>query len=320
MVRGAVCADRLAGNSSAPQIAASTRRVTKAFTIGTPSSDVMPRVPPGSRFAINCSPRPFSCQPSSGGGGRVSIASADHGGRMDNQLYDYSPIIHRPKLEWPNGARVAFWVGLNIEHYEVDKPSTSIFGGTAGLQPDPLNYGWRDYGVRVGIWRMIDVLDKYRMRASVLLNADVCERYPQIVAEGVKRNWAWLAHGKNNSIFEAGMTLDEERAYLKAVVETISRATGQHPKGWLGPALTETFNTPEVLAELGLSYLLDWCNDDQPFPLNVNAGRMISVPYSIEMNDVSLFVGKSLAPADFTQMVMDQFDVLYEEGAHSGRA
>ena len=238
---------------------------------------------------------------------------------MDNQLYDYSPIIHRPKLEWPNGARVAFWVGLNIEHYEVDKPSTSIFGGTAGLQPDPLNYGWRDYGVRVGIWRMVDVLDKYRMRASVLLNADVCERYPQIIQEGVKRNWAWLAHGKNNSIFEAGMTLDEERAYLKAVVETISHATGQQPKGWLGPALTETFNTPEVLAELGLSYLLDWCNDDQPFPLKVKAGRMISVPYSIEMNDITLFVGKSLAPTDFAQMVMDQFDVLYEEGAHSGR-
>jgi peptidoglycan/xylan/chitin deacetylase (PgdA/CDA1 family) len=238
---------------------------------------------------------------------------------MDNQLYDYSPIIHRPKLEWPNGARVAFWVGLNIEHYEVDKPSTSIFGGTAGLQPDPLNYGWRDYGVRVGIWRMVDVLDKYRMRASVLLNADVCERYPQIIQEGVKRNWVWLAHGKNNSIFEAGMTLDEERAYLKAVVETISRATGQQPKGWLGPALTETFNTPEVLAELGLSYLLDWCNDDQPFPLKVKAGRMISVPYSIEMNDITLFVGKSLTPTDFAQMVMDQFDVLYEEGAHSGR-
>ncbi len=238
---------------------------------------------------------------------------------MDNQLYDYSPIIERPKLEWPNGARVAFWVGLNIEHYEVDKPSTSIFGGTAGLQPDPLNYGWRDYGPRVGIWRMMDVLDKYRMRASVLLNSDVCERYPQIIAEGVKRQWAWLAHGKNNSIFEAGMTLEEERAYLSAVVQTISRATGQQPKGWLGPALTETFNTPEVLAELGLSYLLDWCNDDQPFPLNVKAGRMISVPYSIEMNDITLFLGKSLSPADFAQMVMDQFDVLYEEGAQSGR-
>jgi peptidoglycan/xylan/chitin deacetylase (PgdA/CDA1 family) len=238
---------------------------------------------------------------------------------MDNQLYDYAPIIHRPNLAWPNGARLAFWLGVNIEHYEVDKPSTSIFGGTAALQPDPLNYGWRDYGPRVGIWRMMDVLDKYHMRASVLLNSDVCERYPQIIAEGKRRNWAWLAHGKNNSIFEAGMTLEQEREYLTSVVQTIATATGQQPKGWLGPALTETFNTPRLLAELGLTYLLDWCNDDQPYPLNISSGRMISVPYSIEMNDVSLFVGKSLSPADFAQMVMDQFDVLYEEGAHSGR-
>jgi allantoinase len=238
---------------------------------------------------------------------------------MDNQLYDYSPIIDRPKLQLPNGARLAFWVGLNIEHYELDKPATSIFGGTAMLQPDPLNYGWRDYGPRVGIWRMIDVLDKYRIRASVLLNSDVCEKYPRIIEEGVKRRWAWLAHGKNNSIFEAGMTLEQEREYLTGVVQTIATATGQHPRGWLGPALTETFNTPEILAELGLTYLLDWCNDDQPFPLKVNAGKMISVPYSIEMNDVSLFLGKSLAGPDFAQMVMDQFDVLYEEGAQNAR-
>ena len=238
---------------------------------------------------------------------------------MDNQLYDYSAIVDRPRLTLPDGARVAFWIGLNIEHYEVDKPSTSIFAGTAALQPDPLNYGWRDYGVRVGIWRMIDALDKFDLRASVLLNADVCQRYPRIIEEGNKRHWAWLAHGKNNSTFEAGMSVDQERAYLTEVVQTIEQGTGSRPKGWLGPALTETFNTPELLAELGLSYLLDWCGDDQPFPLNVKAGRMISVPYSIEMNDVSLFVGKSLSGADFAQMVMDQFDVLYEEGARSAR-
>ena len=97
---------------------------------------------------------------------------------MDNALYKYSPINARPKLTWPNGARVAFYIGLNIEHFEVDKPSTSIFGGTAGLVPDPLNFGWRDYGVRVGIWRMIEALDSCRMRASVLLNSDCCAALP----------------------------------------------------------------------------------------------------------------------------------------------
>ena len=141
---------------------------------------------------------------------------------MDNKLYDYSPIVGRPKLAWPNGARLAFYIGLNIEHFEVDKPATSIFGATSSFVPDPLNYGWRDYGVRVGIWRMIDALDKHGMRASVLLNADVCEHYPQIIEAGRKRNWAWLAHGKNNSIFQAGMKVEDEQQYLKHVVHTIT--------------------------------------------------------------------------------------------------
>src|SRR5262245_5612032 len=163
---------------------------------------------------------------------------------MDNQLYKYSPITARPKLVWPKGARVAFYIGLNIEHYEVDKPSTSIFGGTAGLTPDPLNYGWRDYGVRVGVWRMIEALDKYKMRASVLLNSDCCKHYPQIIDAGKERGWAWVAHGKNNSIFQSGMTVERERRYLTEVVNTISDATGHQIKGWMGPGLTETFETP----------------------------------------------------------------------------
>jgi allantoinase len=236
---------------------------------------------------------------------------------MDNALYEYSPIVTRPKLLWPKGARIAFYVGLNIEHYLVDRPSTSIFGGTAALVPDPLNYGWRDYGVRVGIWRMIEALDKCNMRASVLLNSDVCARYPEIIKAGKERNWVWLAHGKNNSTFQAGMKVDDERKYLAEVVETISAATGHTVKGWLGPALTETFETPSLLKELGLSYVLDWCADDQPFPLKVPG--MISVPYSIELNDVTLFVGKSFSGEAFYQMVVDQFDQLYKDSEKTGR-
>jgi peptidoglycan/xylan/chitin deacetylase (PgdA/CDA1 family) len=236
---------------------------------------------------------------------------------MDNTLYKYSPIVSRPKLTWPNGARIAFYVGLNIEHFHIDKPSTSIYGGTAALIPDPLNFGWRDYGVRVGIWRMMDALDKCKMRASVLLNSEVCEHYPQIIDAGRKRNWAWLAHGKSNSIFQTGMKVDDERKYLKEVVDTVSAATGQKIKGWLGPALTETFETPRLLKELGLSYVLDWCADDQPFPLTVPG--MMSVPYSIELNDISMFIGKSLSGEAFYQMVVDQFDQLYKDSEKSGR-
>src|SRR5262245_11405299 len=236
---------------------------------------------------------------------------------MDNQLYKYSPITARPKLNWPNGARVAFYVGLNIEHYEVDKPSTSIFGGTATLVPDPLNYGWRDYAARVGIWRMIDALDKVGMRASVLLNSDVCGHYPQIIEAGKDRKWVWLAHGKNNSIFHTGLNVDDERKALKDMVDTIASATGHHPKGWLGPALTETLETPRLLKELGLTYVLDWCADDQPFPLNVPG--MMSVPYSLEVNDITMCVGKSQSGEEFCQMIIDQFDQLYKDSEQSGR-
>jgi peptidoglycan/xylan/chitin deacetylase (PgdA/CDA1 family) len=236
---------------------------------------------------------------------------------MDNELFPYSAITQRPPIQWPNGARVAFYLGLNVEHYGVDAPSTSIFAGTAGLVPDPLNYGWRDYGPRVGIWRMIESLDRHGIRASVLLNSNVCARYPAIIEAGRERDWAWLAHGKDNSTFEAGMTPEEETAYLSEVVSTIEAAVGRRPRGWLGPALTETFETPRILAELGLQYVLDWCNDDQPYALSVPG--MMSVPYSIELNDVTLFGSKSCTGPDFLQTVVDQLDQLYADSADSGR-
>lgn len=238
---------------------------------------------------------------------------------MNNELYDYSPITQRPPLRWPGDARVAFYVGLNVEHYEVDKPSTSIFAGTATLAPDPLNYGWRDYGPRVGIWRMIESLDRHGLRASVLLNSDVVDLYPQIVEAGLQRDWAWVAHGQNNSRFHAGMSPEEELEFLRGIVETIERGVGRRPKGWLGPALTETFDTPRLLAELGLTYVLDWCADDQPFPLDVPGAQMLNVPYSIELNDITMFVGKALSGEDFYRMVVDQFDQLYADGETTGR-
>lgn len=155
---------------------------------------------------------------------------------MDNALYEYSPIVDRRPLKWPGGARIAFYVGVNVEHYEVDKPSTSTFAGTSPLIPDPLNYGWRDYALRVGIWRLIETLDRHKIPASVLLNADCCRHYPQIIEAGRKRDWAWIAHGKNNSTFQAGMSVVEERRYLADVVETIAAAlAGMFAAGWDPP-------------------------------------------------------------------------------------
>jgi peptidoglycan/xylan/chitin deacetylase (PgdA/CDA1 family) len=238
---------------------------------------------------------------------------------MDNQLFAYSPLPERPPLRWPGGARVAFYLGLNIEHYRIDKPSTSIFAGTAALVPDALNYGWRDYGVRVGLWRMLEAMDRHGVRASALVNSAVCTHYPQIIRAGMERQWAWIAHGRDNSTVQAGMTREAERAYLVEVVETIAKATGRRPQGWMGPALTESFETPSLLAELGLGYTLDWTNDDQPYELAVPG--MLSVPYSIELNDVTMFAVKSYTGPEFQQAVCDQLDQLHAEAmaSDSGR-
>jgi allantoinase len=237
--------------------------------------------------------------------------------RNEIHLFDYSPIVEREPIHWPGGARVAFYVGLNIEHFQVDRPSTSLNEATAGLVPDPLNYGWRDYGPRVAIWRLIETLDRHGIRASGLLNADVTARYPQIIDAGLARDWAWVAHGKTNSILHTNMPADDERALLIDVVATIENATGHRPRGWLGPGLTETFRTPALLAELGLCYVLDWTNDDQPYPLNVPG--LVSVPYTVELNDLGLFTMKGFTGPEFTQVVTDQFDQLFAESSSSGR-
>ncbi|MBB5077989.1 polysaccharide deacetylase family protein [Nonomuraea endophytica] len=236
---------------------------------------------------------------------------------MTNQtLFDYSPINDRPPINWPGGAKVAAYVGLNIEHFLIDRPSTSIWPGTADLVPDALNYGWRDYGVRVGIWRTIESLDRHGVRASALLNSDVALHYPQIIEAGLSRDWAWLAHGRTNSILHTNMELEEERAFLTDVVDTIAGATGRRPRGWMGPGLTETFNTPALLAELGLSYVLDWTNDDQPYRLNVPG--VISVPYTLELNDLALFSKGTTGP-EFLQIVKDQYEQLRADSRDSGR-
>ncbi len=232
-------------------------------------------------------------------------------GGMENTLFDYSPITERPPIQWPGGKRVAFYVGLNVEHFYLDRPSTSIWPGTADLVPDALNYGWRDYGVRVGIWRTAASLDRHGIRASVLLNSDVATHYPQIIKAGLERDWAWLAHGRSNSVLHTGLTEDEERVALTEIVDTIAKATGVRPHGWMGPGLTETLNTPKLLAELGLRYVLDWTNDDQPYRLNVPG--MLSVPYTVELNDLGIFAKGTTGP-EFVQMVKDQYEVLSAEG------
>jgi peptidoglycan/xylan/chitin deacetylase (PgdA/CDA1 family) len=231
--------------------------------------------------------------------------------------FDYSPLPARPPLRLPGGARVAVYVLVNVEYFEPGKPALSLYAGTASFPVDPLNYGWRDYGPRVGIWRLFDLLDRLEIPATGALNSDVCDHYPEIIEAAAARNWAWVAHGKNNSTMQGAMEEAEERAYLEEMVETIERATGRRPQGWLGPSLTETEATPCILHDLGFTYVLDWGNDDQPYPLT-SAERMIAVPYPSELHDIPMLVMYGWTGAEFAEAMIEQFDVLYEEGTRSG--
>jgi peptidoglycan/xylan/chitin deacetylase (PgdA/CDA1 family) len=236
---------------------------------------------------------------------------------MDNERYPYWPLPERPTIRWPNDARVAFWVIPNIEHFRFDAESRDPARG--GARPDVYSYAQRDYGARVGIWRMMETMQKWGVRGTVALNSDVCRFEPQIIKAGMDLGWEWMGHGITNSEPLTGMDEARERQTIQEVVKTIADRTGQAPQGWLGPGLGETFNTPDLLAEAGIVYVGDWTADDQPFPLRVKTGRLISVPYATELNDIPVFARKGHTPEQFYHMICDQFDVLYEEGRQSGR-
>ena len=235
---------------------------------------------------------------------------------MNNPRYDYLPIINRKKIVWPNDGRIALWVAPNIEYFHFDMP---IRGSGSNHAPDVPGYTLRDYGSRVGVFRIMEVLDKYGIRASVLLNAEVCEQHPPIIEEGNKRQWEWLGHGMTNSISMLDYPVEEERNVIRKVKEIITSATGKAPKGWLGPGLGETFNTPDHLAAEGFEYVCDWGGDEQPVPLRVKSGRMIVVPYELGVNDIRVFIRESHTPEQYYRMVCDHFDTLYRDSATGGR-
>src|SRR5262245_21700896 len=185
---------------------------------------------------------------------------------QEQDRYPYSAIVDRKPLRWPNGARVAVWVIPNIEHFLFDRPSTSVTPVTTSLVPDVLNYSWRDYGVRVGISRMMDVMEKHGVKGTVALKSDVCRHYPRIIERGKQLGWEWMGHGNNNSTLINRQSEDEETQLIKSVVDTIKASTGQQPRGWLSPALSESYRTLDILAENGIQYVGNWvlCHEHRP--------------------------------------------------------
>jgi len=231
--------------------------------------------------------------------------------------FPYSPIIRRPPLRWPSGARVALWVIPNIEFFSLEERPG---GSGAGKIPDIPLWSSRDYGSRVGVFRLMDVLDRHGIRATVALNSDVCARHPEIIEEGQARKWEWMGHNRTNTRRLNEAPPGEEPNIIHDSLATIAKATGIRPAGWLGSGLQETWDTVDLLAAEGVEYVCDWCNDDQPYVMNLEAGRsIVSLPYSHDINDKPAFEQMHRTAVEFQEMICRQFDVLFREGQESGR-
>ena len=237
----------------------------------------------------------------------------------DPDIYAYSPYNNRPKITWPNGARVAFWVAPNIEFYETYPPPNPVRQDMSRPPPDVVFYSHRDYGNRTGVWRMMEAMDRYGVRGSVSLNVAVCDHHPEIIEACVERDWELFSHGVYNTRYQYAMSEDQHRELIEDVIETIKKASGQKLAGWLSPALSNTEQTLDLLAEYDVLYTCDLFHDDQPQPVKVKKNKLISIPYSLEMNDIVVYHQiNSSPPRQYTEVIKRQFDQLYEEGAENG--
>lgn len=240
---------------------------------------------------------------------------------MDNPWYDYVPYPKRPKLNWPRNARVAFYVVLHLEYYELLPPDgvvkDSRYTGEFGTyHPDYRTWTQREYGNRTGIFRVLDVLDRYQIRAGVAANAMAVERYPFLVEQFKKRNYEFIGHGTSaNRMISSKMSEAEEKAEIATSIAAIEKATGTAPKGWLGQEYGESQRTPKLLADAGLDYVLDWPNDDQPYPMRVGDGaRFVSMPNQPEWDDVQQLWLRRINTTRYPDIVSDAFELLHHEG------
>jgi peptidoglycan/xylan/chitin deacetylase (PgdA/CDA1 family) len=231
----------------------------------------------------------------------------------------YSALPERAPLRWPGGARVAVWVAPNIEHYEYLPELIRVRNPWPRVpHPDILGYGLRDYGNRVGVWRLMALFDRLQLPVTVSLSMAVLDLYPEIAQAMLERQWEFMSHGLYNTRYHWGLSEDEERAAIEQCQQIHLRHTGRRLPGWFSPAASNTLQTPDLVAESGIAYLCDLYHDEQPTEVRVRSGELISLPYSMEIND-SIAWRRGIEAQAFAQKIRDEFDVLYAEGAVHGR-
>lgn len=227
--------------------------------------------------------------------------------------YDFSPLPRRAAGTWPNGARLAFYVALNLEQYAFGEGLVEDLVPPLG-QPDVMNFSWRDWGNRVGAWRLLEMFREIGLAPSLLVNTVLYETTPGLVDAFRDLRAPVVSHGRTNAEAQAGLDEAAETALIHQARDTIAAHEGHPPRGWLGPWISETERTPDLLHEAGFTYVLDWAMDDQPVWLRTRTGRILSVPYPQELNDANAVVLRRDTGRDFADMIVDQCDELLERG------
>lgn len=231
---------------------------------------------------------------------------------MDHGRYDYSAITNRADYDWPDGSRLAVYIGLNLEHFTF---GTGLGAELApgGPSPDVLNYAWRDYGNRVGAWRMRDVFDALDLPVSILANSKMYSYAPDLMAAFRERGDEVVGHVRTNSERQGVLERAVEAKLIYEATQVLHSAEGVAPSGWLSPWISESLHTPDLLAEAGYGYTLNWCMDDQPVWMQTSGGRLLSIPYPQEINDIPSIVARNDGASDFADMIIDNFDEMLEQ-------
>jgi allantoinase len=245
---------------------------------------------------------------------------------MDHEHYEWSPLRTRGLLRWPEQARVALCAVVNLEHTEWQPPEGSVqvltpVGGLAVRPfPDYTRLSHREYGHRVGIFRVLDVLEKYGIKATVAMDALTAEHYPYLVQHCLQRGCEIIGHGISASrMISSKMSEQDERDYIQTSIQTLERATGQAPAGWLGVEYGESARTPQLLAQAGIRYVCDWTNDEQPYRLKTAQGELFALPISLELDDLHAMGERRVPVTRYADMLREGFERLYRDGGQNGR-
>jgi len=229
--------------------------------------------------------------------------------------YEFSPISQRPDYSWPEGRRLAVYIALNVEQFAWDKSVESAIA-PSGMHNKQSVYSWRDYGNRVGFWRLMDLFDDLDIPIQAQLNSSIYEHAPQVAERLRQRGDEFLGHGITNSEEQGGRSEDEERALIKTVTDAIIEHEGTAPTGWMSPWLSQSETTLDLLSEAGYRYNMDWCCDDQPIWMKTRNGRILGMPYPVELNDNRAIVLHKMTPSQYADCIIDNFDEMLEQSEH----